>query len=208
MCPYLSLSCCNLHTVITSNHRTPWSRRRFSCRPTPVSTLSISCCSCTWSNIFILFFVFVPPPNCAAVCSVGCGSFSSRGGGEVIATWTGREGGDYVAFIFLFVCAVPSVVLVLLCPWSWRRVRFPRLSLTSSMGDPAVAVPTVANWSSLDWKFPPILPSPSLSFGLRGVHCGEYPQYFTDRLRGVAVIVSVFRYNLASIPTMEIGRAS
>ena len=46
MCPYLSLSHRNHHTIIQSNRRTLWSRRQFSCTPTPAFILSTYCCSC------------------------------------------------------------------------------------------------------------------------------------------------------------------
>ena len=62
----------------------------------------------------------------------------------VIATWTGRESGDCVAFLFLFVCAVSFVVLGLCCLWSWQRLRSPSCSPTGSVEAQAVAIPTVA----------------------------------------------------------------
>ena len=129
MCPYLSLSCRNPHTVIQSNRRTLWSRRQFSCTPTLASTLSTSCFNCIlnkgccWEvcvlgcflcilrSICILwdfssFFALNPPPIRVAVESAGCGSFSSSGGRQWWRRWRGG-GTETVSSLFLFFFTPP-----------------------------------------------------------------------------------------------------
>ena len=94
---------------------------------------------------FSSFFCFCPAPYMCGC--VPCGMwlfFVWGGGGGVIATWTGRGGGNCVAFIFLCVCAVPFVVLGLCCPWSWRSLRSPCCSPIGSVEAPSVYVPIVA----------------------------------------------------------------
>ena len=169
MCPYLSLSCWNTHTVIWSNCRTPWSWCQFYCRPTLISILSTSCCSCTLSagcclavrgqghfrrilcNIYILldFYSFICFCTAPYLCGCGpCGMwfyFFVRGG-MVIATWTRRRSDGCVAFLLLFVCAAPFVVLGPQCPWSWRRLHSTCCSPTGSVSPPAAAVPKVSAW--------------------------------------------------------------
>ena len=222
MCSYFSWSCRNPHTVIRRNCCTPWSRRLFSCRPTLISTLSTSCCSCILSagffwrsvgeavssvfcaifaslSIFLLLFVFVPLPNCEAVVPVGCGSLSYQWGGGVvvIATWTGRGGGSFVTFFFPFFAPSPSwcwflavrgrgrdwdiLVAFLLVVWSLRMLLY-------QLFQPGH--PLTEHFCQLSR----LLRFPLIS---RRVCCGEYLQYFADRIRVVAVIVSVFRYNFA-----------
>ena len=95
---------------------------------------------------FLLFFSFFLPPIFAAVGSAGCGYFSSWGGeGAVIAMRTGRGSGDCVAFIFLFVYAIPFVVLGPRCTWSWHCVHYSCRYLTGSVVPlDAVALTAVA----------------------------------------------------------------
>ena len=189
MCPYLSLSRRNPHTVIRSNRRTLWSQHQFPCTPTLASTLSTSCCSCIlnagcfWEvrvqghflrifrNICILwdFYSFLCFHLAPYLCGGGpCGMwfFFVEWGGTAIATWTERGSGECIIFIFLFVYAVPFSVLVSRCRWPWWRLHSPRFYMTGIGMTLAAVVPTVGAWSSPDWPCPPILPAPLLSFDL------------------------------------------
>ena len=99
---------------------------------------------------FFFFSLFLSRPLLVRMCALRDVVFFVLVGVVVIATWTGRGSGDCVAFLFLFVCAGPVVVLGLRCPWSWRRLRFPRRSPTGSLEAQSVSAKTVAAWSSPD----------------------------------------------------------
>ena len=188
MCQYLSMSHQNPHTVIRRNCHTLWSLYQFSCTPTLASTLSTSCCIwifnagcfcvvrvlvcflCILRNIFSLWD-FSSFPYChPALYLCGCGTCGMWSiffvlGVTVIAIWTGRESGNCVIFIFIFVYAVLFLVLGLCCPWSWRSLRSPRFCLTGTAVLVAV-VPIVGTSSSPDWPCPPINLAPSFSFDI------------------------------------------
>ena len=130
MCPYLYLSSRNPCTVIQSNIRILWSRRRSSCIPTPASLLSTSCCSCILNagccwvgrvlgrshNIFsilasrgVLFILLtvVSSSVCAAVVPARCGPFSLNWGWR--RSRHGRGGGAAtVPSLFFFLFTTPS----------------------------------------------------------------------------------------------------
>ena len=128
MCPYVSLSCRNTHTVILINRRTPWSWHRFFFTHTLASTLSTSCCSCTFSagcclavrvlghflrilcNICILLdfssFICFPPKTYSWVCGpcVLWFSFVAGGGGGGGDRDVDREGERRVCCLSFYFC--------------------------------------------------------------------------------------------------------
>ena len=70
---------------------------------------------------FFLFSLFSSRPLLVQLCALwDVVLFFSGVWGVVIATLTG--GGDCVAFLFIFVCDVPFLVLGIRCMWSWRIV--------------------------------------------------------------------------------------
>ena len=187
MCPYLSLSRRNPHTVIWINRCTLRSRRRVSCTPTPASTLSTSCYSyilnvgCCWEvrlldrflrifrNIcilwyFILFFAFILPYICVAVGPSWCVHFSSIRGGWWLRR--GRRGGAATCLYFSFFCAVLFSVMGPRCLWSWKCLSSPCWCPNGIVVLLFSVAPTVGTSLSPDWPCTPNLLASSLSFDL------------------------------------------